>query len=213
MPGKEEIRERIIEETTALIEETGGDAGRITARAVASRSGVALGLINYYFGNKETLVAECVQRIIRKVILGFDTSKSYPDDRSRLEAWAQHVFAFLFAHPEISRISILSDMSAYTAGSNSAATQKGFALALAGVADPQDRALLALILTSAMQAAFLGKDVSQQLWGFDFSKSADRDAFISRIVGLLIIEKSDGRTEADGPPDEDSGGQLNDRNQ
>lgn len=190
MPGKEEIRERIIESAAALIEESGGDVTRITARSVAARAGVALGLINYYFGSKEKLVAECVARIIRRVILGFDTSKSYPDDRSRLEAWAQHVFAFLFEHPEISRISILTDMHAYTAGSNSAGTQKGFALALSGVADLKDRALLALILTSAMQAAFLGRDAAMALWGFDFAESTGRDAFISRIVGLLAIEKA-----------------------
>jgi AcrR family transcriptional regulator len=80
MPGKEEIRERIIESAAALIEESGGDVTRIPARSVAARAGVALGLINYYFGSKEKLVAECVARIIRRVILGFDTSKSYPDD-------------------------------------------------------------------------------------------------------------------------------------
>lgn len=189
MPGKEEIRERIIEAATFLIEESGGYVDRITARTIAAKAGVALGLINYYFGSKEMLVAECVGRIIRKVILGFDTSKNYPDDRSRLEAWAQHVFAFLFEHPEISRISILSDMHAYTSSSNSAGTQKGFALALSGVADPKDRALLALILTSTMQAAFLGRDAASELWGFDFAKSTGRDAFISRIVGLMAIEK------------------------
>ena len=202
MPGKEEIRERIVEAATALIEETGGDAERITARSVAIRAGVALGLINYYFGSKENLVAECVARIIRKVILGFDTSKIYPDDRSRLEAWAQHVFAFLFEHPEISRISILSDMHAYTAGSNTTGTQKGFALALSGVADPQDRALLALILTSAMQAAFLGRDAAVALWGYDFAKSTDRDAFITRIIGLLAIEKCGKLIHEAGPPNE-----------
>ncbi len=205
MPGKEEIRERIIESAAALIEESGGDVTRITARSIASRAGVALGLINYYFGSKEKLVAECVARIIRKVILGFDTSKSYPDDRSRLEAWAQHVFAFLFEHPEISRISILSDMHAYTSDCNSAGTQKGFSLALSGVTDPADRTLLALILTSAMQAAFLGQDSSMALWGFDFTKSSGRDAFIARIVGLLTIKENGRQLHADGPPPEDEG--------
>ena len=205
MPGKEEIRERIIESAAALIEESDGDVTRITARSIASKAGVALGLINYYFGSKEKLVAECVARIIRKVILGFDTSKSYPDDRSRLEAWAQHVFAFLFEHPEISRISILTDMHAYTAVSNSAGTQKGFSLALSGVTDPADRTLLALILTSAMQAAFLGQNSSMALWSFDFTKSSGRDAFISRIVGLLTIKENGRQLHADGPPPEDEG--------
>ena len=47
MPGKEEIRERIVEAATALIEETGGDAERIGARArvQAQEEEAVLGLV------------------------------------------------------------------------------------------------------------------------------------------------------------------------
>ena len=60
MKDKEKVKERIINAATELIEKSGGEVKNITARAIAERSGVALGLINYHFESKENLIAICV---------------------------------------------------------------------------------------------------------------------------------------------------------
>ena len=75
MKDKEKVKETIINATTELIEQSGGEVKNITARAIADKSKVALGLINYHFESKENLVAICVQRIINKVLMSFAPDK------------------------------------------------------------------------------------------------------------------------------------------
>ena len=61
------VKNRMIEVTTELIEQHNGNIKGITARMIATKAGVGLGLINYHFGSKEKLITECVQRIIKNV--------------------------------------------------------------------------------------------------------------------------------------------------
>lgn len=75
MKKTRDVKEIIIQATTALIEENSGHVQRITARTIAERAGGGLGLINYPFTSKENLITICVQRIIGNVIAGFDTKK------------------------------------------------------------------------------------------------------------------------------------------
>lgn len=65
------IKKHIIEVTTMLIEEYGGDTKNITARLIAEKAGIDLGLINYHFETKDNLITACVQSIIGKIILDF----------------------------------------------------------------------------------------------------------------------------------------------
>ena len=177
-------KEHIREVTTALIEENDGDIEKVTARMIAERAGVGLGLINYHFGSKENLITECVQRIIGKVVANFRGEPSFSTDRERLTAWATEVFHFLFAHPAICRISILGDFQHYTGECNSVCTQKGFLYALKGEHD--EKALRVFALTAAMQAAFLGGETAGHLLGYDFSRAEDRGAYIQKTMKLLF---------------------------
>ncbi len=54
MKAKETVKETIINATTEFIEQSGEEMKNITARVIADKSGVALGLINYYFESKES---------------------------------------------------------------------------------------------------------------------------------------------------------------
>lgn len=180
------VKERIVEVTTVLIEQHNGNTKSITARVIAEKSGVGLGLINYHFGSKENLITTCVQRIIGKVIAGFDTSKEYATDKERLTAWAIYVFDFLFEHNAISRISILSDLQNYTVNCNSVHTQRGFMFALKNDIEDKDKHILSFILTAAMQVAFLGSETVKELLGYDFKKQEDRAAYIEKLVSVLF---------------------------
>ena len=52
------VKNRIIEVTTELIEQHNGNIKDITARMIATKAGVGLGLINYHFGSKEKLIMD-----------------------------------------------------------------------------------------------------------------------------------------------------------
>lgn len=180
------VKERIIEVTTELIEQYNGNAKSITARMIAEKAGVGLGLINYHFRSKENLITECVQRIIKKVVTEFRMTECYNTDKERLTACAICVFDFLFEHPAISRISMLGDLQNYTATCNSVFTQRGFSSNMMHDVSNADRPILAFILTAAMQTAFLGSEAMKQLLGYDFTRSEDRATYIRKLVDIFF---------------------------
>lgn len=180
------VKENIIEVTTELIKQSGGDIKNITTRAIAEKADVGLGLINYHFKSKEKLITICVQRIIQTVITGFDVKDKYNSDKERLTAWAIHVFDFLFENAAISRTSILGDLQNYTNKCNSVYTQKGFMMALTKDIDDKDKPLLSFILTAAMQTAFLSNSAQKDILGYDFEKKVDRSEFIQQIINTLF---------------------------
>lgn len=180
------VKNRIIEVTTELIEQHNGSVKDITSRMIAAKADVGLGLINYHFGSKENLITECVQRIIKKVVTGFQMTKQYETDKERLTACAVYVFDFLFEYSAISRVSILGDLQNYTENCNSVLTQQGFSLSLKNGMANEDKSMLVFILTAAMQTAFLGNGIIRQLLGYDFAKAGDRAAYIGKLVNILF---------------------------
>lgn len=180
------IKEHIMNVTTDLIELYNGDTKRITARLIAEKAEIGLGLINYHFKSKDDLIIACVQRIIGKVIADCHISKRYESDKERLTAWATYVFHFLFEHTAISRISILGDLQDYTVACNSVKTQKGFMYALSKDIADKDKAFLAFVLTAAMQVAFLGNEMVKEMLGYDFTKLEDREAYIEKLVEIFF---------------------------
>lgn len=192
MGTNEKSKDDIIEITTQLLKEYNGDTKKITSRLIAERAGIGLGSINYFFGSKENLIAECIQRIINKMLLGFTpeitdvTRRDGLSDEVRLASWASQTFDFLFANQAITGISILSDMQNYTADSNSVCTQRGFAFALRGSHKEEAKRLLVFVLVSAMQAAFLSKDASKEVLGYNLYVKTERDRFIFDTITMLF---------------------------
>lgn len=186
------VKEKIIHTATELIQEYNGDVAKITLRKISERANVGLGLINYHFGSKEQLITICVQRIINNVVMCFSLDKKDYNandglnERERLADWAKQVFDFLFDNKAISSISILGDMQNYQLNSNSVYTQKGFSLAVKNDMDDRTRKLLIFVLTSTMQVAFLSRDVSGEILGYNLENKEERDAYIDSLVGLLF---------------------------
>lgn len=192
MRNKEDVKEAIIDATTKLIQESNGDVDSITARAIAEKSEVALGLINYHFGSKDNLIAVCAQRIINKVLMNFAPDKiDYTkddglSDKERLTAFAQQTYDFLFANYAMIKISILSDFKDYQPKSNAAYTQLGFRFALRGDIPERQKQHIAFSLTSILQAAFLTGENSKLLTGYDLTQKPERDRFVSDTVSMLM---------------------------
>lgn len=193
MDKNEGVKNRMIEVTTELIEQYNGSTKNITARMIAEKADIGLGLINYHFGSKEALITECVQRIIGKAAAEFQMTGNYETDKERLTVCAAYVFDFLFQHSAICRISILDDLQNYTENCNSVLTQQGFSLSLENDISDKNKPMIVFILTAAMQAAFLGSKTVKQLLGYDFTKTEDRAAYIKNLVDILF----EGRRQMD----------------
>lgn len=178
----EQTRSRIIESTIALMEESGGDYRSVTIREIAKRAGVGVGLVNHYFGTKEKLIEVGVQKMITDVISSFrPTLDESMDEVKKTQEVAKSVMDFLMANPEISRISILSDMNNPKSADNTMRTVAGFAHRLSG----RDGRITAFMLTAVMQGAFLRRELFGDLFGVDFFDKGARDAFLSDAVERL----------------------------
>lgn len=197
MRNKKEVKETIINAATELIEQSDGDINSITARAIAEKSGVALGLINYHFESKESLISICVQRIINKVLMRFSPDKEdYSEndgltDKERLISFAQQTFDFLYENYAIVKISILSDFKNYQPRSNSALTQLGFRLAIRSNIPENKKRLIAFSLASVMQTAFLLGENSKEMTGYNLAEKSERDLFISDTVTMLLEDANE----------------------
>lgn len=192
MSDNEKNKNRIIEITTELLKEYNGNTKKITSRLIAEKADIGLGSINYFFGSKENLITECIQRIINKMLVEFTpditdfTKADGLSDKNRLIFWASQTFDFLFENQAIANISILSDMQNYLANSNSVYTQKGFAFAIRNNQNEETKKLLVFILVSAMQVAFLAKDIAKEILGYDLYSKTERDLFIFDTVTMLL---------------------------
>ena len=107
MSNNEKNKNHIIEITTELIKEFNGDTQKITSRLIAERAGIGLGSINYFFGNKDHLITDCIQRSISNMLAGFApditdfTMTDGLSDQDRLISWASQTFDFLFENQAI----------------------------------------------------------------------------------------------------------------
>ena len=188
----DEVKKNIIAATIEIIERSDGDVKNITARKIADRSGVALGLINYHFGSKENLIAECCRQIINEKLFGMAPDKiDYMaddglSDCERLISYARQTFDYIYSNPSIVKISIMSDFKDYDSVGNSALTQKGFQMALRGNISAKRKKLIAFSLASTMQTAFLAGDNSELITGYSLKSKEQRDVFISDTVTMLM---------------------------
>ena len=182
-----ETRERIIESTTQLIREHGGTEP-VTTRDIAARAGVGVGLINYHFQTKEHLLDLCTQRIISRVIDGFDAFAGSVDlppvDKLRFLVKAN--MRFLMDNPGISRASILHDIHTPGGGDNTAQTLRAYVpVVREACGDKADEAhVLALThsLIFTLQVLFLRGGVGALTSGCDPTDSEQVNRFIDTLI-------------------------------
>ena len=192
MTANDEAKESIIQAAIALIEVSEGNIRNITARSIADKSGVSLGLINYHFGSKDNLIAICCSRIINKTLMSMtpeniDYSKDDGlTDKERLTSFAKQTFEFIFKNYSTVKISILADLQDYSLDCNSSLTQKGFLLALRGDMHESQKKHIAFSLASIMQSAFLAGDNAKEITGYDLKTAKQRAKFISDTVNMLF---------------------------
>jgi AcrR family transcriptional regulator len=190
-----DIKEKIISTTISLIEESDGMIDNITVRAIAQKADIAVGLINYHFGSKKNLIEICVQQIISHVMRTFSETeylaryrccdKKLPD--VDIAVFTAGVFSFLLDHPQIAKISMLGDLSHPDIKSNSSVSFKAIYKAMSVQESESDRKIKAFILLSVIQSAFLNRQISAELLGFNLSDKDGYAQFFRLVTKMLSI--------------------------
>jgi AcrR family transcriptional regulator len=189
MKKSDELKEKIIEVTTEMIISSNGDIEKVTTRGIAEKVGIASGHINYHFQTKENLIEICIQRIIGNVISNFRPNiEESLDGIERLKRVSKMVADFLINNEAVSNISILGDYKNPKTYDNTMKTVKGFSMGLGKWEIPDnEKSILLFALTSVMQAMFLRKNMSFELFNFNFNDKKERDLFLDFLIESLFV--------------------------
>jgi len=187
MKKSEAVKEKIIEATISLIVESNGDVTNINTRAIADKAHVGIGLINYHFQTKENLIEICVAQMIGEVIAAFDPLTSEQTPTAQLKYVSKLVFDFLIDNPAVSRLSILSDYKNPNKTDNTIKSAMGFSRTLENIEMLEnERFILAFAFTSVMQALFLRKNQSGELFGYDLNIKEQRDKVLDLLIDTMV---------------------------
>lgn len=189
------IKEKIIETTILLIKTSDGLVENITIREIAQKADVAVGLINYHFGSKNRLIEICVQRIISQVMKTFSgienseiNQSTGQQNKSDMTSFIASVFTFLLNNPEISKISMLADLTQPNTESNSSVSYKAIFKAIPATEQENIRKLKAFMLLASIQSAFLNRQIIDQLLGFNLYKTDENYHFFHLVTEILNIK-------------------------
>jgi AcrR family transcriptional regulator len=188
-----DIKARILHETRQLIEEKGSDLDKITIREICDRAGIGAGLVNYHFQTKENLIRQCVQQMIFDVIGQYDSvyqTLSGKTPIEKLRYMAKSTCSYLDAHENLSRISIVTDMTSHQKKDNTSQTAAAY-YPLFRNACPDSmsdeevkRRTYLMILT--LQAFFLRSTVLKDEIGIDFHHPEERDQLVDDIIDKYL---------------------------
>ena len=183
----------ILQAAEELMDENGDRLEDITVREICRRANVGLGLVNYYFGSKEALIAQCVERKIQAVVAAFQNLREQ-DQRppfETLEYCGELTFDFLFAHETLSRISILSDMQHPKEYDNTHRTFEAYLPLVAACRPDWDEQTVrekTFSLITVMQQAFLRRNVVHTMLGMDLNNPEQRRTFHTKYLRDLLEE-------------------------
>ncbi len=185
-------KESIIQATISLIEEKGENIDTITVREICKKAKVGLGLINYYFENKDKLIAFCVEKIINGIVDKFTTIREQTKNCTpyeKLDCLGNMTLTFLFNHYAVAKISIMTDMRTPKENDNTHRTYLAF-LPLVDACRPDwdsdriKRATYCLITT--MQQAFLRHEIILLTHGVNLQNKEERKVYHRQMLKDIL---------------------------
>lgn len=189
-------KESIIQATIALIEEKGENINAITMREICKKAEVGLGLINYYFENKDKLIAICVEKIINGIVDKFTTIREQTNDCTpyeKLNYLGNMTLTFLFEHYAVAKISIMTDMYTPKENDNTHRTYLAFLPLVAACRPNWDTEKIRRVtycLITTMQQAFLRHEIILLTQGVNLLNPEERKAYHSQILkDILEVEQ------------------------
>jgi len=135
----ERVRRTIVEAAIASIEADG--LGRVTVRAIATRAGVNVSAISYYFGSKETLIAHVLENTLEHMLADVrDYLERLPSDpRSELEGLLTYLLEGSLTYPRLTQAHL---HDAFIGGDYTGAFPRRFAAMLEELAEALGQVLV-----------------------------------------------------------------------
>ncbi len=189
-------KDAIIQATIALIKEKGENIEEITVREICKKAEVGLGLVNYYFDNKDKLIELCVEKIINGIVDKFaeireKTKNCTPYEK--LDRLGNMTLTFLFEHYAVAKISILTDMRTPKENDNTHRTYLAFLPLVAACRpdfDDDKVKRMTYCLITSMQQAFLRHEIILLTHGIDLSNAQERTDYHRQMIkDILGVEK------------------------
>ena len=183
------VKEKIIEATMSLLLESKGNADEISTRAITKKARVGTGMINYHFQKKEHLIEIAVERIFNKAIIPYkpESTPAAKNTGEWVRQGAKSKFDFLISNPAIARIFMLTDLKNPKVADNTMRSAELCNQSVKGIAvSDKERFLLSFTFVSVMQALFLRKDLSKELFGYDINVKKQRDEVLDLLIDTLF---------------------------
>lgn len=185
-------KEAIIQATIDLIEEKGEQLNTVTVREICKKAKVGLGLVNYYFKNKDELISLCVEKIINGIVEKFAAIREGTKSRTpfeKLDYLGNMTLDFLFEHYAVSKISILTDMQAPKENDNTHRTYSAYIPIVSACRPDWDEGKvkrMTYCLITAMQQAFLRSDIILLSQGIDLRNRSERRQFHKQMLKDIL---------------------------
>jgi AcrR family transcriptional regulator len=186
-------RERILVAAMALIGEQGGAEG-LTMRDIAARAGVGVGLANYHFQTKESLVGLCAQRASGAFISGFGERYMSLDLEpvAKTRQLAREYLDALSANPGLSRASLVNGFLSPSPVDGTAGVAEVFLPlvreACGGKATEREARMLCHMLLSSLQAAYLRGGTFKETMGLDVNDEKQRNQLVDLTIYILFYK-------------------------
>ncbi len=185
-------KEAIIQAAIALIQEKGEQIDTITVREICKKADVGLGLLNYYFENKDKLIDLCVEKIVNQIVDKFAAIREQTvgcTPYEKLETLGNMTFTFLFEHYAVAKISILTDMRTPKENDNTHRTYLAYLPLVAACRPDWDDGKIKRMtycLITAMQQAFLRHEFILRTQGIDLRNAEERKAYHRQTLKDLL---------------------------
>ncbi len=186
---KQDIKQKIIQDTIRLIEGKDSRLMDITVRDICHEAGISVSQINYHFQTKENLIAQCVQVIIGDVISRSEAVSATIQASSaveKLKCMLKRTFGFLYNNENISKISILTDHQKPHANDNTAQTIRAYQpLVEAALKERNllyDSGMITTTVILEFQGTFLRTDVIKQDLHLDLREGNARNKWVDEYV-------------------------------
>lgn len=185
-----DAKQRILQATIDLLNEE-PEIDKITIRRIAAKAGVGIGLINYHFRNRETLLKEAVDQITGQAAAtwlnpSFDASPVPPTER--LRSLLKGTSDVIASYPQFSEISV-----SYALYRSELGVQKMILPLLReifGMSKSElELRLYAMMIISALQVALLQNEAFQAYVGLNLFEKSQRDQCIDVIVDTILMNK------------------------
>ena len=187
----ESTKQKIIDATLELLRET-CNISKISIRKIVKRAGVkGVGLINYYFGTKDTLINEAVRTDTNALIDKWDEiyekMEQVPNEKLRIMLTGTGDLADV--NPMFGKISILYDILNPAKDDNTSRTIQKYMMIIKEIFPHKNDLEIKIIthtLISAVQLAFLRADVIKTFTGLDMFEKEQRDKILEIIINTII---------------------------